>query len=96
MNTHPRSELCPENAHKWVLDLEQWNAALEAARLLAATDPHNADDRARFRTAKAHLANLLPEGADARDIITQAVRWDSLNFIAGAFAGMPAAIGEPQ
>ncbi len=73
------------------LSKPQWDAALVAAKALTSGDPREAIDRATYRDAKARLTQLLPADADARDLIIQAVRWDSLNAIAGAFAGMPAA-----
>lgn len=69
----------------------QWDAALAAAKALRRCDPDKAADRRRFRAAKQRLVDLLPPGADARDIITQAVRWDSLNELANAFMGFTAA-----
>lgn len=71
------------------LSQPQWAAALKAARVLREADPNNADDRARFRGAKALLLDLLPEGADPIDIIGQAVRWYALNDIAAAIALLP-------
>lgn len=78
----------------------QWDAALEAARQLAQGDVNNADDCARFRSAKARLAELLPAGVEAGPIITAAVRWDMLNSLVEAVASIPGATiqsltGEP-
>lgn len=72
-------------------DLAQpaWAAALHAARILRDCNASDAEDRARFRVAKARLVELLPHGADATDIIGQAVRFYALNDIAAAFAGLP-------
>jgi hypothetical protein len=69
----------------------QWDAALFAARELASGNPNVADDRARFRAAKERLAELLPDGANANDLISQAAHWNALNFVAGALAGIPGA-----
>lgn len=71
------------------LSREQWDAALEAARVLTTCSPYRADDRAQFRAAKAKLAALLPEGGDVNAIITQAVHRDMLDGIATVCAGLP-------
>lgn len=71
-----------------VLTKPQWDAALNAARILIAHNPAEAEARARYREAKEALAALLPDGADTREIILAAVRWDALNDIAAAFAGV--------
>ena len=71
------------------LSKPQWDAALEAARQLCSGNVHCADDRAAFRAAKARLVELLPEGADASDIITEATHWSAMNDIAAALAGIP-------
>lgn len=70
------------------LNREQWLAALEAARVLTTCSPDRADDRASFRTAKAKLAALMPDG-DVNAIITQAVHRDMLDTIADVCAGLP-------
>lgn len=72
-------------------DLAQpaWAAALHAARILRECNPNDAEDRARFRVAKARLVEMLPASADPIDLIGQAVRFYALNDIAAAFAGMP-------
>lgn len=67
----------------------QWDAALEAARVLTSCSPDRVEDRAQFREAKAALVALLPTGADAKEIIRAAVRWDMLNAIASVCAGLP-------
>lgn len=65
-----------------------WDAALNAARVLRSSNPHNADDRASFRDARDRLAALLPADTDTRPIVTEAVRWDSMNEFALTFAGL--------
>lgn len=67
----------------------QWAATLHAARILREANPNDPEDRARFRSAKARLVVLLPEGADPIDIIGKAVRWYALNDIAAAIACIP-------
>lgn len=67
----------------------QWDAALEAARALMSGNVHNADDRAAYRAAKAKLVALLPAGVSASQIVEKAAHWDAMNFLAGAFAGLP-------
>jgi hypothetical protein len=67
----------------------QWDAALNAARVLSSCNPNVAADRARFREASGAFAELLPDGTDERDLITQAMHWDSLNTFALTFAGLP-------
>lgn len=69
----------------------QWDAALEAARVLRQSDPNIAEDRARFRVAKDRLVAVLPADTDERDIITQALRWDSLNAFAAEVCMIPGA-----
>ena len=71
-------------------DLAQpaWAAALHAARILRTSNPNDAEDSARFRVARNRLVALLPDNADASDIIGQAVHWYALNDVAAAFAGM--------
>lgn len=71
------------------LSQSQWAAALKAARVLREANPNDASDRARFRSARALLVDLLPTGADASDIICQAVRWYSMNDIAAALMMIP-------
>lgn len=66
----------------------QWDAALEAARVLTTCSPHREEDRASFRTAKAKLAALMPDG-DVNAIIAQAVHRDMLDAIADVCAGLP-------
>ena len=73
------------------LDRAAWAATLKAARVLRECNPNDADDRARFRAAKAEMVAMLPADADASDLIGQAVRWYALNDVAMAFAGMQAA-----
>lgn len=70
------------------LDKLSWDAALEAARVLTTLSMNRAEDRKRYREAKAKLAAILPEGADVGSIITQAVRWDMDSAIAEVCAGM--------
>jgi hypothetical protein len=72
-------------------DLAQpaWAAALHAARILRECNPNDAEDRARFRVARNRLVELLPEGADASDIIGQAVRFYALNDVAAMVAALP-------
>lgn len=67
----------------------QWDAALEAARVLKAANPNAPEDIARFREARASLVDLLPPDTDERSVITQAIHWDSLNTFALVFAGLP-------
>jgi hypothetical protein len=71
------------------LSQPQWAATLHAARILRESNPNDAEDRARFRVAKARLVDLLPANADPIDLIGQAIRWYALNDIAAAFVGMP-------
>lgn len=71
------------------LSKPQWDAALIAARCLTQGNPNRPADCAAFREALAAVAALLPPDADAKDIVGQAVRWDALNSIAAAFAGLP-------
>ena len=64
------------------------DAALIAADSFRHCNVNSAADRGRFRDAKQQLADLLPDGADASDIIIQAVRWDSANQIAAILEGI--------
>jgi hypothetical protein len=81
---HQRAMRLPE------LTKPQWDAALDAARALMNGDPSSATDRAAYRNARAQLADLLPDSADANDIIKAAVRWDMLNGLAASLAMLPA------
>lgn len=71
------------------LSKAQWDAALEAARVLRQCNPNNAADRQRYRDARLHLVELLPEGTDERSLITEAIHWDAMNSLASALAGLP-------
>lgn len=72
------------------LSKPQWDAALAAADQLRLGNPALADDRARYRAAKAALTNLLPDARkeEAGQIILAAVRWDARNSIAAELAGI--------
>lgn len=74
----------------------QWDAALDAARLLMNGDVDRATDRAAYRNAKARLADLLPDETDAGEIIKAAVRWDMLNSLAASIAMIPGATIETK
>lgn len=75
-------------------DLERpaWAAALHSARILRECNPHDADDRARFRVSRNRLVALLPIDVDASDIIAQAVHWYALSDVAAQFAGFAEAV----
>lgn len=75
------------------LSKPQWDAALSAAQCLCQSNPDIAEDRAAFRAAKARLVELLPADANANDVVSAAVRWNALNDIACAFAGIPVRVG---
>jgi len=66
----------------------QSDAANEAARVLTTCSPDRAEDRAKYRAAKARLAALMP-GEDVNAIIYAAVRRDCLDAIAVVCAGLP-------
>jgi len=71
------------------LSRPQWLAALAAARCVTECDPRVEADRKRFRDARQALIDLLPEGTDEREIISQAVHWDAINEVAAVFANLP-------
>lgn len=77
------------------LSKPQWDAALNAARVLCASNPERAEDRARYREAKDALVSILPSNADATAIISEAIRWNSLNSIVSALAGIPTTTQSP-
>lgn len=57
----------------------QWDAALNAARILRSGDPMCRSDRYAFREATAELDELMPAGTDTREIISQVMRWAMVN-----------------
>ena len=71
------------------LTKDQWDAALAAARTLMTGDPDDALDRARFRAARDELAAVLPLGADVREVIQAAIRWNMHNDLAASLAMLP-------
>ncbi len=70
------------------LSKPQSDAAQTAARILCSCSSDRADDRARYRDAKAKLAALLPVHANVNEIINEAVRRDMLDAIAVVCAGL--------
>jgi hypothetical protein len=72
------------------LTADQWQAAQEAARRFTTGDPASATDRAAYRNARARLVDLLPDDAEANEVIKAAVRWNMRNDIAASLAMIPA------
>lgn len=71
------------------LSKPQWDAALEAARILMSGSPNREADRAAWRDANARFAAMLPPEADAKGLVLDAARWDATNYIAAVCAGIP-------
>lgn len=72
------------------LSKPQWDAALEASRILMQGSPNRDADRAAWREANAKFAAMLPPEANAKELVLEAARWDATNTIAAICAGLPA------
>lgn len=68
----------------------QWDAALHAAKWLAAIDISKAEDRASFRDASLALSDLLDgDDVSAGRYILEALSWYGKDQLAGALIGLP-------